>query len=50
MLDNGPLIEITGFSLLVFQLSLYPFLERILGPIMVARIAGVNFEQSVAFI
>ncbi|KAH9686627.1 protein zinc induced facilitator-like 1 [Citrus sinensis] len=37
----GEVLAITGFSLLVFQLSLYPFLERILGPIMVARIAGV---------
>lgn len=37
----GEVLAVTGFGLLVFQLTLYPFVERILGPIMVARIAGV---------
>ncbi|KAH7547677.1 hypothetical protein JRO89_XS14G0001500 [Xanthoceras sorbifolium] len=37
----GEILSITGFSLLVFQSTLYPCVERILGPIMVARISGV---------
>ncbi|KAK2634536.1 hypothetical protein Ddye_029328 [Dipteronia dyeriana] len=37
----GEILAITGFSLLVFQSTLYPYMERILGPIMVARISGV---------
>ncbi|KAJ4835158.1 Protein ZINC INDUCED FACILITATOR-LIKE 1 [Turnera subulata] len=37
----GEVLAVSGFSLLVFQLSLYPHLERLLGPIKVARIAGV---------
>eukprot|EP00258_Populus_trichocarpa_P045807 XP_024461826.1 protein ZINC INDUCED FACILITATOR-LIKE 1 isoform X2 [Populus trichocarpa] len=38
--DVGEVLAISGFSLLVFQLSLYPYVERILGPIPVARIAA----------
>ncbi|KAK2983492.1 hypothetical protein RJ640_006505 [Escallonia rubra] len=30
-----------GFGLLVFQLFLYPFVEKIVGPIVIARISGV---------
>lgn len=37
----GEVLAISGFGLLIFQLSLYPILERLLGPIVVARIAGV---------
>ncbi|KAG6760565.1 hypothetical protein POTOM_037088 [Populus tomentosa] len=39
--DDGEVLAITGFGLLVFQLLLYPCVERILGPITVGRIAGV---------
>uniref|UniRef100_A0A5B6ZXR2 Major facilitator superfamily (MFS) profile domain-containing protein n=1 Tax=Davidia involucrata TaxID=16924 RepID=A0A5B6ZXR2_DAVIN len=40
--DNvGEVLAISGFGLLVFQLSLFPLVERILGPVMVSRIAGV---------
>lgn len=39
--DVGVILAISGFSLLVHQLSLYSYLERLLGPIVVARIAGV---------
>ncbi|CAK7325113.1 unnamed protein product [Dovyalis caffra] len=39
--DVGEILAITGCSLLVFQFSLYPYAERILGPITVARIAGI---------
>ncbi|XP_031268541.1 protein ZINC INDUCED FACILITATOR-LIKE 1-like isoform X1 [Pistacia vera] len=39
--DVGEVLAISGFSLLVFQLSLYPMVERILGPVMVTRIGGI---------
>lgn len=40
--DNvGEVLAITGFSLLVFQFTLYPYVERILGPVIVSRIASV---------
>ncbi|KAK3034704.1 hypothetical protein RJ639_032465 [Escallonia herrerae] len=37
----GEVLAISGFGLLVFQLFLYPFVEKILGPIVIARISGV---------
>ncbi|XVE68613.1 hypothetical protein DITRI_Ditri09bG0082400 [Diplodiscus trichospermus] len=37
----GEVLAVSGFSLLVFQLSVFPSIERILGPVMVARIASV---------
>ncbi|KAM7472661.1 hypothetical protein LguiA_010844 [Lonicera macranthoides] len=37
----GEVLSISGLGLLVFQFALYPLAERIVGPIMVARIAGV---------
>ncbi|KAK6271175.1 hypothetical protein POUND7_008273 [Theobroma cacao] len=39
--DVGEVLAISGFSLLVFQLSVYPTVERILGPVMVSRIASI---------
>ncbi|KAK6934035.1 Major facilitator superfamily, partial [Dillenia turbinata] len=36
----GVVLAISGFGLLVFQLSLYPLLERLLGPITVTRMFG----------
>ncbi|KAF9676481.1 hypothetical protein SADUNF_Sadunf08G0006400 [Salix dunnii] len=39
--DVGEVLAISGFSLLVFQLLLYPYVERILGPVPVARISAV---------
>ncbi|KAJ6989102.1 hypothetical protein NC653_021859 [Populus alba x Populus x berolinensis] len=36
------------FSLLVFQLSLYPYMERILGPIPVARISAASTKHPLA--
>ncbi|CAI9787477.1 unnamed protein product [Fraxinus pennsylvanica] len=39
--DVGEVLSITGFSLLLFQLFLYPWVERILGPITVSRIGAV---------
>ncbi|XP_038892220.1 protein ZINC INDUCED FACILITATOR-LIKE 1-like isoform X1 [Benincasa hispida] len=39
--DVGEVLAITGFSLLVFQSALYPYVERIFGPIMVSRICGI---------
>lgn len=38
--DVGEVLAISGFGLLVFQLSIYPFAQRMLGPILVTRIAG----------
>ncbi|CDP20757.1 unnamed protein product [Coffea canephora] len=37
----GEILTITGCGLLVFQLFLYPFVEKMLGPIKIARISGV---------
>ncbi|CAA3032695.1 ZINC INDUCED FACILITATOR-LIKE 1-like [Olea europaea subsp. europaea] len=39
--DVGVVLAISGVGLLVFQSSLYPLVERIIGPIMVSRIAGI---------
>ncbi|KAE8037871.1 hypothetical protein FH972_010426 [Carpinus fangiana] len=39
--DVGEVLAISGLGLLVFQLSLYPYVERLLGSIMVVRIGGV---------
>uniref|UniRef100_A0A9I9D1K6 Major facilitator superfamily (MFS) profile domain-containing protein n=1 Tax=Cucumis melo TaxID=3656 RepID=A0A9I9D1K6_CUCME len=39
--DVGEVLAITGFSLLVFQSALYPYVERIFGPIMVSRVCGI---------
>ncbi|XP_022139009.1 protein ZINC INDUCED FACILITATOR-LIKE 1 [Momordica charantia] len=39
--DVGEVLAITGFTLLVFQSSLYPYVERIFGPIMVSRVCGI---------
>ncbi|KAF3434301.1 hypothetical protein FNV43_RR25404 [Rhamnella rubrinervis] len=36
----GVILAVSGFSLLIFQSFLYPWAERILGPIVAARIAG----------
>ncbi|XP_010492150.1 PREDICTED: protein ZINC INDUCED FACILITATOR-LIKE 1-like [Camelina sativa] len=39
--DVGSVLAISGFGLLVFQLSLYSYAERNLGPIIVTRICGI---------
>ncbi|KAK9067467.1 hypothetical protein SSX86_014796 [Deinandra increscens subsp. villosa] len=39
--DVGTVLSITGVGLLLFQTSLYPFADRMFGPIVVARISGV---------
>ncbi|KAK7825657.1 protein zinc induced facilitator-like 1, partial [Quercus suber] len=39
--DVGEVLLVTGFGVLVFQLSLYPYVERLFGAIMVSRISGV---------
>ncbi|KAL1188940.1 Protein ZINC INDUCED FACILITATOR-LIKE 1 [Cardamine amara subsp. amara] len=38
--DVGSILAFSGFGLLIFQLSLYSYAERFLGPIMVTRISG----------
>ncbi|XP_010251712.1 PREDICTED: probable peptide/nitrate transporter At3g43790 isoform X1 [Nelumbo nucifera] len=37
----GEVLAISGFGLLLFQLFLYPSIEKFLGPIMVSRLAAV---------
>ncbi|XP_057503409.1 protein ZINC INDUCED FACILITATOR-LIKE 1-like isoform X1 [Actinidia eriantha] len=40
--DNvGTILAISGCGLLVFQIFVYPFVEKLLGPIMVSRLAGL---------
>ncbi|KAK6127134.1 hypothetical protein DH2020_039125 [Rehmannia glutinosa] len=39
--DVGEVLSITGFGMLLFQLVLYTWVERILGPVMVSRIGAV---------
>ncbi|KAL2518080.1 Protein ZINC INDUCED FACILITATOR-LIKE 1 [Abeliophyllum distichum] len=39
--DVGEVLAISGLGLLVFQSSLYPLVEKIIGPTMVSRIAGI---------
>ncbi|XP_009608804.1 protein ZINC INDUCED FACILITATOR-LIKE 1-like [Nicotiana tomentosiformis] len=39
--DVGEVLSISGFGLLVFQLTLYPLVERYVGPVVTARVAGV---------
>lgn len=39
--DVGVVLAMSGLGLLLFQLFLYPPLERILGPVMVSRIGAV---------
>ncbi|CAM8933038.1 unnamed protein product [Rhodiola kirilowii] len=38
--DVGVILAVSGFGLLVSQLAVYPYVERLLGPIMTSRIAG----------
>ncbi|CAF2348085.1 unnamed protein product [Brassica napus] len=38
--DVGSVLAISGFGLLIFQLSLYSYAEWLLGPTMVTRISG----------
>ncbi|TYH36979.1 hypothetical protein ES332_D12G009400v1, partial [Gossypium tomentosum] len=40
--DVGEVLAISGFGLLLFQLLLYPPVERRLGPLMVTRLSAVN--------
>ncbi|GAB4836179.1 hypothetical protein Ancab_001092 [Ancistrocladus abbreviatus] len=37
----GEVLAATGFGVLIFQLFLYPRIEKMIGPIMVARVFGV---------
>ncbi|CAN8299681.1 unnamed protein product [Cochlearia groenlandica] len=38
--DVGSVLAVSGFGLLIFQLSLYSYVERLLGPIVATRISG----------
>ncbi|KAI6676714.1 hypothetical protein NL676_037510 [Syzygium grande] len=39
--DVGTVLAISGAGLLIFQTFLYPYVDRLLGPVVVARISGV---------
>ncbi|XP_060218276.1 protein ZINC INDUCED FACILITATOR-LIKE 1-like [Lycium barbarum] len=39
--DVGEVLSISGFGVLVFQLTLYPWFAKYIGPILIARVAGV---------
>ncbi|KAF8398152.1 hypothetical protein HHK36_017078 [Tetracentron sinense] len=39
--DVGEVLAVSGFALLFFQLSLYPLVEKIIGAVMVSRIAAI---------
>lgn len=39
--DVGVVLSVTGFGMLIFQLFLYPFINKYLGPVLLARICGV---------
>ncbi|XP_060218279.1 protein ZINC INDUCED FACILITATOR-LIKE 1-like isoform X1 [Lycium barbarum] len=39
--DVGEVLSISGCGLLVFQLTLYPWVEKYVGPIIIARASGV---------
>ncbi|XP_021739955.1 protein ZINC INDUCED FACILITATOR-LIKE 1-like [Chenopodium quinoa] len=38
--DVGVILSITGFGMMVFQLILYPYMNKLFGPVMFARICG----------
>nr|XP_023913846.1 protein ZINC INDUCED FACILITATOR 1-like isoform X3 [Quercus suber] len=40
--DVGEVLAVSGFGLLLFQLFLYPLVERFFGPIMTSRIGAVS--------
>ncbi|KAJ0959823.1 hypothetical protein J5N97_000474 [Dioscorea zingiberensis] len=39
--DVGEVLAISGFGLFFFQITLYPYVEKMLGPVRIARIGGV---------
>ncbi|KAJ1381486.1 MFS transporter superfamily [Sesbania bispinosa] len=49
----GDVLAVTGLSLIIYQLAIYPFVERTFGPIAIARITGmfsIPLLQSYPFI
>ncbi|KAE9620865.1 hypothetical protein Lal_00019216 [Lupinus albus] len=39
--DVGNVLSISGFALIIYQISVYPHVEKAFGPINIARISGV---------
>ncbi|KAL1536059.1 hypothetical protein AAHA92_28765 [Salvia divinorum] len=39
--DVGTVLSISGLGLLIFQSSLYPMVEKIMGPVLVSRVLGM---------
>ncbi|KAL5994800.1 hypothetical protein ACLOJK_024857 [Asimina triloba] len=46
--DVGEVLAISGFVLLSFQTFFYPYVERMFGPIMVARVSGAQHQRGAA--
>jgi len=49
-LYNYLLLKCSGAALIIYQLSVYPTVERACGPVGLARTTGVSFHQIVAII
>ncbi|XP_061338515.1 protein ZINC INDUCED FACILITATOR-LIKE 1-like isoform X2 [Gastrolobium bilobum] len=39
--DVGNVLAVSGFALMIYQLTIYPYVEKACGPITIARISGV---------
>ncbi|KAE9592774.1 putative major facilitator superfamily [Lupinus albus] len=51
--DVGNVLSISGFALIIYQITLYPYVEKAFGPISLARISGllsIPLLQSYPFI
>ncbi|XP_019447123.1 PREDICTED: protein ZINC INDUCED FACILITATOR-LIKE 1-like [Lupinus angustifolius] len=51
--DVGNVLSISGFALIIYQITLYPYVEKAFGPINLARISGllsIPLLQSYPFI
>ncbi|XP_073226786.1 protein ZINC INDUCED FACILITATOR-LIKE 1-like isoform X2 [Cicer arietinum] len=40
--DVGDVLSISGLALFIYQIAVYPFVEKVCGPIAIARIAGIS--------
>ncbi|XP_004517218.3 protein ZINC INDUCED FACILITATOR 1-like [Cicer arietinum] len=40
--DIGDVLSISGLALFIYQVVVYPFVEKVCGPIGIARIAGIS--------
>lgn len=47
---TNSLLQCLGVAMIIYQISVYPFVVRACGPVGIARITGVSFHQIVAII